>query len=177
MAYGKGALAQLGMFMAFFMSLREMGHQGIAMSLHVYDRAFLRGNGKIHAQHHQTLHGNLPQSQASSGRSPELIFLLDWVLWVGCAIHDCANSVKRSLHMEYSDPALMKNLYIVIASVRHSYDLVLRYIGTWATTAVSSLPEGELPSPDVLHEVYELLLGDSRLKQSGVDDHLNELVR
>lgn len=165
LVYGKSHAAQMGCSLKFFPTVRELGHQGIVVSAYIYDRAFLTSNGNIHCQHHQKVHAELEKTQ-HEGRGAKLLFLMDWVVTVGCSLHDCSNAVKWSLHMQFRDAQLMRDLYIVIASARNSYNSILKHLIGWLRSGVLEFAEdGALPSQETLLELYSVL---------GVDPYLTD---
>jgi hypothetical protein len=118
-----------------------MGHRGGAVQHYVFDRC---GYSKLRLRTEQW-HG-LVSGQWSADTLPETeqLPLLEWLLFTPCAAHDCHNACKWGLPGAFGDADLMRDCYIGIDAVRQSFDVILRYIGEWVSTALSpSEPWGE----------------------------------
>lgn len=166
--FGKSTQAQLGCAFSFFPTLRERGHQGICVTSYIYGRAFLTSNAKAHLQHHQDVHANLG-GDVHGGKSPKLLYLMDWVVRVGCALHDCSNAVMWSLYAQFKDAPLLRVVYCVIASVRNNYDLVIMHLVAWLKSSVLLCAEDRvMPSAGSLQELGRVLGVDPFLTDQAV---------
>lgn len=62
------------------------------------------------------------------GGVTSLAWLLDWIIDTGCSAHDIHNGSRWSLYFLVVSPNLLKDLHIIIQSLRQSFDLILRFI-------------------------------------------------
>ena len=58
------------------------------------------------------------------------------MFFLGCAIHDANNGLRCALLGYIGDPAMLKAMYIIVASIRQSYDLVIACLGQWLPAVV-----------------------------------------
>ena len=103
-----------------FESLKSMGHRGISIEHHCYDRAKLSALVDLaHAKHALWMEDFMKKDEASP-MDPNK----DWVLGTGCALHDASKALQWSLARHITYPDLLKDLYVVIESCRSGYDLM-----------------------------------------------------
>jgi len=103
--------------------------------------------------------------------------LFDWVVGSGCALHDAHNALTWSLHTQFKDLELMKDVYIIISSVMNSYDLVHGHLAAWLNEHMHFVPADALPHSDQLFslwtalgvepELADVLSSDLRLRWEG----------
>jgi hypothetical protein len=60
-------------------------------------------------------------------------------------LHDAHNALKWSFHAHFNDLELMKDIYIVVASVINSSDLVCKHLAPWLLAHLEVAPNGDLP--------------------------------
>ena len=107
----------------FFPLLRQLHHTGVSISHYCFDRALFSALARRMRQRHAL--------QYAVGSSPldgrgRLLELTDWVVCTGCASHDCHNALKWAISGFLGDSeAGLKDLFVVIESLRNAYDLLL----------------------------------------------------
>jgi hypothetical protein len=154
---GKSALAQYAVGRLFVPDLRLLGHRGIQICHFAFDRACFSSLGKIWKQHHQ-------QKAAGSGlggdpmASSTMLDLTTWVVATPCAVHDTHNSLKWSMFLYCQNTTVLKDVYIVVESLRHCLDLLHGYLGSWLVEHLHFVPDEDLDSVESLQEVW-LALG------------------
>eukprot|EP00969_Alexandrium_andersonii_P136557 6041182-Alexandrium_andersonii.AAC.1 len=131
---GKTAGCMYTAMVRFFPLLRALGHQGLALSHYAFDRAAFSALERMARQRHALQYG-----AGSVARSPEdeVLALTDWVLSTGCAAHDSQNALRWSLAELLSDPkAGLKDLFIVMQSLRNAFDLLVGHMQQFLLSAV-----------------------------------------
>ena len=79
--------------------------------------------------------------------------LQDWVLSSGCALHDAHNGFKWAMNPCASDMSkTLKNLFLVIQSLRSSYDGLVALLPSFLAKVVSFRPNHA--DPDVVYQVW-----------------------
>ena len=146
---GKSAMAQYAVGREFVPDLRKEGHRGIQICHFAFDRACYSALAKLWQQHHQGL--------AAEGGSDEdgdplastaLLDLLTWVVATPCAVHDTHNGLKWSLF------EILKDVFVVIESLRNCLDLLHSYLGLWLADHLHFVEEEELNSVDSLQDLW-----------------------
>ena len=137
MSQGKDALQQFAACEEFFPTLRECGHTGIAVSHYCFDRAGQSAMERLLRQKHALRHPGDPDSHTFSAEN-FVLWLKDWVLSCGCANHDSQNGLKWGISRALGeDPSkTMKDMFIVIESVRNAYSEILRHLMDWLREVV-----------------------------------------
>ena len=62
---------------------------------------------------------------------PEIVALTEFVCITPCALHDAHNALKWSMRKRFSDPQLLRDLYIIFESLRRSADLISANLFQW----------------------------------------------
>lgn len=73
---------------------------------------------------------------------------------VAGGLHDCANALKLSLHLQFKDAEMLRDMYVGCQAARHSYDLVGQQLGAWIPTVLKLVPETDLPHRQTLAELW-----------------------
>ena len=116
-----------------------MGHRGIAVAHYTFDRACFSAMRRLLEAHHELLAGSFV-----GGGSPAHLALQEWEVFTGCALHDAHNSLKWSLHGHFRDAELMKDVFITIAPLRNSFDLILPFLPAWLVEHLEFAGENDL---------------------------------
>jgi hypothetical protein len=74
---------------------------------------------------------------STDDKTADDLWLYEWIVSVGCALHDTQSAFRWSLPHRFADADLLKDIWISMASVRQSYDAILRYLSDWIVTALS----------------------------------------
>jgi hypothetical protein len=141
LSHGKGAWPVFSAGLAFLPSLRQMGHQGVAIQHYVFDRALHSALCRQFRQHHMALAGQTHEGSASTAPGQGLLSLLGWTVETGCCIHDIHNGLKWGLYAHTQDASLMKDMYIIIESLRNAYGLLHLHMGQWLLDKVKFVNE------------------------------------
>ena len=125
---GKTAWCMYSAAVSFFPLCRELAHQGIIVSHYCFDRAAFsaleRKMKQRHALHYKTCGTAAPPHPLN-----HLLYLCDWVVSTGCGAHDCQNSLKWSVAGLLTDASAgLKDLFIVVASLKNSFDLLVNHM-------------------------------------------------
>ena len=159
MTHGKSALAHFSASLEFMSSVRAMGHKGILVHQYCFDRALSSAMTRLLQQHHQL---EAPLYGASATESKYLA-RLEWVEGAGCSLHDAHNSLKWGMSFERLGPDVMKNVWVVFASLRNSFDLILLHLPQWLVVHVAWTPRDQLPTPDKLSVLWQALQLDEEI--------------
>ena len=110
-------------------SPRELGHEGLLLLHHVFDRGI---ESSLSRRLHQ-LQIALEQHQGAEKTDGEFFktWATTWFLSVGCCLHDVHNAFKWSIRTFIEDPVTTKSLWITLESARASYELLARFLGEW----------------------------------------------
>ena len=138
LVHGKGADPVFSAAVEFLPTLRQMGHQGIAIHHYAFDRALHAPLVRRFKQYHARL---APQWAAPTDPEAGLArffppALLEWILDTGCCNHDVHNGLKWSLLQYLTDDAFMKDTFLVIESMRNGFSLLHEELSRWIATAV-----------------------------------------
>ena len=150
----------------FFPMLRTLGHTGIAVSHYAFDRALYSTLARRMHQRHG-LYYKVTAHEANDGLV-SFEELTDWVVTTGCASHDTHNALKWALSSVVPDAAdTVKKLFIVVESLRNSYDLLLGHLPSFLTKHLVLVDEG--PDPMELRGLWTALGLDTDLCQTLAD--------
>ena len=155
LAHGKGAWALFSCGREFFPTARQQGHRGISIAHYAFDRAGYNPLKKAFQQYHASLASQFNDSRR--GFDSDMLEKMEWIVSSGCALHDCHNALKWALHSHFQDTSLMEDIYIVVASVRNSYDLVYSRLGKWLDAHLVFVPDEGCPSADELQDLWTVL--------------------
>ena len=145
LVHGKGADAIFSAAVDFLQSLRQMGHQGIAVQHYAFDRALHSALVRRYRQHHAQL--ALAQGGSATGSKGKALWdppLLEWVVDTACANHDTHNGLKWAMMSWMGDASLMKTVFIVVESIRNGFSLLEDEVGRWVVRVVKWVPGDEL---------------------------------
>jgi hypothetical protein len=130
---GKGHLAIFSACRSMWGTCRQLGHRGGVVEHYSFDRCGYSALRQRMWQFHTLL-----QDQWGSGTNPSsLLALLEWVVFTPCALHDSQNAFKWSLKDDFDNLDTMKSVFIGVASVRNSMDIIITYIAEWVSETVS----------------------------------------
>ena len=150
---GKSSWAVFGCLQDFFPSLRDLGHQGVLIEHFSFDRALFTPLRRMVLQQQAISRSLRASSQDSTLKTLER--LLHWTVFTGCACHDVHNSLKWSMWSFFHSDQVLKDMFVVIASLRNSYSMLYDHLGIWLGHIVKAV---ERPVPaQVLQEVYTAL--------------------
>ena len=119
----------------FCPTARELGHRGLCVSHYSFDRATFSALGRKFRQLHGHVHAQI--ARALPAHEAKLLELRDWYVSTPCGSHDAHNALKWSLHERMTDDAFLKDVHILIESLRNSYDLLVRHLGRWIVASLS----------------------------------------
>jgi len=139
LVHGKGAEPVFSAAVEFLRTLRQMGHWGIAVQHYAFDRALHAPLVRRFKQKHAQL---APQWVAPTGPDAGAagLFqpaLLEWIVDTPCCNHDVHNGLKWALFQWLTDEVFMKEVFIVIESLRNGFDLLVQQLDAWLLTVVS----------------------------------------
>ena len=103
--------------------LKELGHKGISVSHHCYDRAkFSALYDLARARHKQWFDRHV--ATATPGSDPRA-GLKDWVLGTGCAMHDASKALEWATreHLKEGED-ILHDLHIVCLSLRNGFEMM-----------------------------------------------------
>ena len=149
LVHGKGADPVFSAAVEFLRTLRQMGHWGIALQHYSFDRALHAPLVLRFKQHHAQL---APAWVAPTGAEAGAASLfppafLEWIVDTPCCNHDVHNGLKWALFQYLTDDAFMKDVFIVIESLRNGYSLLQEELGVWVVTVVSWAEADDLWDP------------------------------
>lgn len=147
----KTAYAHFAACRAFFKTPRELGHQGLCIIFHKYDRALQTSLDRMHRQFQAALDDRTAE-QEHEGRSYRL-WLTNWFFCVGCFAHDCHGGLKWAIASFAKDKDCMRSAFILHESLRHGYGLLVKHVARWLQTVVA-FRDWENPEA---RELYRLL--------------------
>ena len=62
---------------------------------------------------------------------------LEWIVETPCCNHDVHNGLKWALFQYLTDQAFMKEVFIVVESLRNGFSLLLEELGRWVLTVAT----------------------------------------
>ena len=130
---GKSTDAIFSACRAVWASLRQHGHRGGVIQPYAFDRCGFSALRRRMLQYHSLLQ----ESWESKHHSTHMLSLLEWVVFTACALHDSQNSFKWCMKDLFGDSELMKSIFIGVASVRNSMDVIITYIAEWVSLSYS----------------------------------------
>ena len=108
---------------------RENHHDAVTISHSVFDRAIQAPMAKHLEQRHKAYDLFL-ETELKPGEA-FLAIQRSWVTSTGCFAHDAHNSLKWSVISFLGDREMMRDLWVVLESLRSSYDDLVRAFGPW----------------------------------------------
>jgi hypothetical protein len=85
-------------------------------------------------------HELLKDTWGDDDHSPDLLWLLEWIICTPCALRDAHNAFKYSIKGKFDNGELMRCIFIGVASVRNSMDVILTYLGEWVSLSLLFAP-------------------------------------
>ena len=162
LVHGKGSWSLFACQVKFNRTLRQLGHRGIAISHYVWDRGCFSSLERLTRKHHSLL------AMHSTSPTAALEQLTDWVIANGDCLHDAHGGFTWSLKPWMADEAIVKNMFIVVASYRNGYDLLMRHLPEWIRDHL------RFEEPAMPPEAYEQLWASLDV-QPGIAQKLVEL--
>ena len=128
-------------------SLRSLGFSGPALSHYVWDRGCYSVLDRTVRQYHRN------ENAEALGPCREVQGLLNFVCTRADVLHDCASAFNWGIR-GFCDGECMRDLYIVILSIRNAYSILMEHVHSWLSTAVDFRSSSDLPSADILSTLW-----------------------
>ena len=151
LVHGKAAPAIVGAVLGHWKTLRELGHMGIALESYCIDRCGFEAIQRLLAAHHEQLHDRF--GDPTTLQNPDLLWLMEWLFPVGCALHDSQKSLEWCMYSEFHDRDMIRNTFIGIQSLRNSKDLVLKHMNLWIAKHLSFAKPMSSHEMDDMHDL------------------------
>ena len=149
LSHGKSAAAVHAATMQRHRTLRQQGHRGLVIQFYSFDRALFEPLSRLLQQEHMLAAPQYGKSKAQS----ELLHHHEWTVTAGCALHDAHNSLKWGLNFQAWGPQLLKDLFIVMQSLKNSFNLVTERLTPWLALRLIFTDREECPPG---HELLDL---------------------
>ena len=107
---------------------RALGHKSFVLSHHVFDRAIM--SAMRHRIRQRTAAWDFHLACTSADEAPVLI-LMTWVTVVGCQLHDYQNGLKWAVFHVFCDKGIMRDAWVVFASLRQSFEQLVQMLTSW----------------------------------------------
>lgn len=140
---GKTTLFQYSATAKFGSILPQVHPLDVSLSVYCFDRGVFQHLSTFcnarHLSHHRGASVEVVTVDADdvTANTKGLAEHLDWPYFLPCAAHDFQNSFKWSVvHTLRDADAQLSVLYIVVASLRNSYLLVVRWLIPWLTEVI-----------------------------------------
>ena len=117
-----------------FDNMARQNFESIAIHHHVWDRAIVRPCERHQLQRHAA-YDSMLEDELDAGEAM-LSKLLSWVTVVGCVAHDLSNSLRWSITSFLDDTEKMRACWVVMESLRNSFDQLLRQLPSWLGSVV-----------------------------------------
>jgi hypothetical protein len=133
LSHGKGSWYLYTAAKQFAPLTQELGHEGICVTHYAFDRAVFGAlTSKLFRRHEQQ-----HEHQKATGRTKTGIpkHWLDWAVRTGCAMHDAQNGLKWSLVPFTESSDVVRDLHIVIESLRNSFFVLHSHLGSFLQEA------------------------------------------
>ena len=105
----KTAFAHFGASRVLMKTPRELGHGGLCVVFHKYDRALQNAMGRLSRQF-QAAWGDTQEEQQHAGKAFRL-WITNWWFCVGCFAHDVHGSLKWSILNYTHDQECMRSVF------------------------------------------------------------------
>lgn len=125
-------------------TLAELGHTGLSIEFFCADRGCYESMETKVRQQHSLM-------TPSAVEVPELSKMKQLFCSAACALHDGQNALKWALYFWMGDTSLMKDLHIIIASLRNSYEDLAGHIGSWLRLVLAFDQDDEWDEPGWSH--------------------------
>ena len=157
MTEGKRCASELAFGLQLLPRLRALGHRGIEIFSMSWDRAKFEALSRTFRQWQNR---ELAQAVDEEGFPAKLQLLLTWTVCVPCSLHDTHNALKWSMGPRLRSPELLKDLYIVLASISNSYKQIVDRLSSWLSSHLRFREADALPEPEALQELWVSLGAD-----------------
>lgn len=125
LSHGKSHWHLLQANTEFFSGARLEGHLGIAVTVLAADRAVLTALARDCEQRTEALYDE--EVGLEWGDSCDELYLTDWFLYVGCALHDTNNGLKWAAS-QAGAPDIHKDIFIGVESLRNAHIIIVKHI-------------------------------------------------
>jgi hypothetical protein len=150
---GKTSWHLFGAACRFYPLLRSSGHQSICIFHFCGDRAVFASLQKMLLQRSEGFY--MPNLGPELGEARALLHLTDWSVGTGCSLHDTSNSLKWSLKSTACEASDLKDIHIVVESLRNSFSILHSHLPVllMSHVAYDSSPD----DPDEIKEFWQAL--------------------
>lgn len=128
-------------------------HKGITIAHHCWDRAVVepctRHQLQRHAAYDELLHDEMSPFDAT------MACMQSWFTSCGCMAHDLHNSLRWSVMSFLGDAAVMRSCWIVMESLRNSFDLLVLAMPVWLSSVLAF--EDFSGTPGILDAFWRML--------------------
>ena len=126
MRHGKTAAAEWEIVKHAAPTLRSAGHLGEVVEHYAWDRAKFGALQRMaKAWHNAEVHAGT--ERLSSHR----LGLTQFVVCTPCACHDANKAQEWSMLSEFRDKDLLRDVFVAIASLRQTWNLISQYLSQW----------------------------------------------
>ena len=140
---------------------RERGHRALCINHYCFDRAQFAPLAKLFMQE---VEANAKLVDAGE-TNRDYLWLQEWNVATGCAIHDAHNSLKWGLHTHLLGPLVFKKVWKVFASIRNSYNPILKHMAAWLLSSVVWTRDEDLPAVEKMQSMWTALGIPPKLKE------------
>ena len=130
----KTAYAHFAAARAFSKTPRELGHRGLCVVFHKYDRALQSALDRLHRQYQAAWDDKQAEDQTAGRFYRE--WATSWWLSVGCFAHDVHGGLRWSVLAYTRGKELMRSMFLVHESLRHAYSLLCKHAAAWARSTL-----------------------------------------
>lgn len=149
----KSAFAHFAAARQLFKLPREMGHRGLCVVFHKFDRAVQQPMARLFRKFTAAWEDRFSQEN-DAGLSYRL-YLTNWYLSTGCFAHDCHGGLKWSILNFSSDKECMRSCFLVHESLRHSYSILVKHLPCWIRS-VLCFQDWNLRESQLLYQLLEV---------------------
>ena len=155
MTHGKKAPAELSLGTSFIPKPRALGHKGIEILHHAFDRAHFES---ISGLWRRWWTDHLLKGEGfPADMDREDAFIMSWVVGTPCAAHDGHTALKWGQHENFGDKAFLKDVFIMLASVTNCSKQVMDYVPKWLASVLTPLSQSECPAEKDLLALWTIL--------------------
>ena len=129
----------------YWLSLRQLGHQGIAIEHYAWDRGCFSSLSQLWKQWHSMMSTSWGTNHTM--RSAEILWLQEWVIATPCVNHDINKAIEWAMWFDDSTKEMLTELHIALESLRNSFDVIVKHIGRFIAQRLEfadALPEQDL---------------------------------
>ena len=142
---GKTAAALFEADKRYWLSLRQLGHQGFALEHYAWDRGCFSALSRQWKQWHSMM--STSWGVSNTLRSSAILWLLEWVITTACANHDINKAFEWAMWFDASSKELLSEVHISIESLRNSFDVIVKHVGLFIAKRIDfadPLPRAEV---------------------------------